>query len=360
MSGNSFGKNFVVTSFGESHSAAIGCIIDGCPPQVKLAENDIQKELDRRKPGQSDVTTSRNEPDRVEILSGVFEGLTTGTPIALIIYNKDQKSADYSKLKDTFRPNHADITYQTKYGIRDYRGGGRSSARETAMRVAAGAVAKIILKEQGISIDCCVHQIGAIVATKHDEHVKNKFNFCDESKISDLEELFSDLSEKGDSVGAGLKVRVTGCPVGLGEPVFDKLDADLAKAIMSINAVKSVSFGNANDMLAKKGSEIRDEMDSSGYLTNNSGGILGGISNGNDIDLNFIIKPTSSIRKSASSVNLSGAQTNIEVNGRHDPCVGIRAVPIAEAMVALTLLDHFMRNKAQCFGIDQVLPFKDE
>ena len=198
------------------------------------------------------------------------------------------------------------------------------------------------------------------MAAKHDEHVKNKFNFCDESKISDLEELFSDLSEKGDSVGAGLKVKITGCPVGLGEPVFDKLDADLAKAIMSINAVKSVSFGNANDMLAKKGSEIRDEMDSSGYLTNNSGGILGGISNGNDIDLNFIIKPTSSIRKSASSVNLSGAQTNIEVNGRHDPCVGIRAVPIAEAMVALTLLDHFMRNKAQCFGIDQILPFKDE
>ena len=359
MSGNSFGKIFKVTTFGESHGAALGCIIDGCPPQIELCEADIQEELDRRKPGQSDVTTQRKEDDTVQILSGVFEGKTLGTPIGLIIYNKDQRSQDYSNIKDTFRPNHADITYHAKYGHRDYRGGGRSSARETAMRVAAGAVAKKYLENIGVVTRGYVSQIGNIKADKInlDSPKTNKYFFADETKLDDLNGMFSKLISEGNSVGAKLGVSVKNCPIGLGEPVFDKLDADLAKAIMSINAVKSVSIGNAEDILSLKGSEIRDEIRKTGFSTNNAGGILGGISNGDEINLDFLIKPTSSIKASGKTLDAKGNEVDIKVSGRHDPCVGIRAVPIAEAMVNLVIVDHLLRNRAQCGEITQDLPF---
>ena len=359
MSGNTFGKIFRVSTFGESHGPAMGCILDGCPPQIDLCEKDIQKDLDRRKPGQSNVTTQRKEDDSVEILSGVFEGKTLGTPISMIIYNKDQKSKDYSNIKDVFRPNHADITYQAKYGHRDYRGGGRASARETVNWVAAGAVAKKILKNEGVSVFGFVSEIGKIKAEKFDyENLKNKYFFCDESKLPQLDSMFEDLIKEGNSVGAKLRIIVKNCPVGLGDPVFEKLDANLAKAIMTINAVKSVSIGNTDDLLELKGSEVRDEMTSSGYSSNNSGGILGGISNGDDISLNFIIKPTSSIQTKGKTINKDGEEVDIEVTGRHDPCVGIRAVPIAEAMVSLVLVDHLLINKAQCGDIEQKLPFE--
>ena len=359
MSGNTFGKIFKVTTFGESHGPAMGCILDGCPPQIDLCEKDIQKDLDRRKPGQSNVTTQRKEDDSVEILSGVFEGKTLGTPISMIIYNKDQKSKDYSNIKDVFRPNHADITYQAKYGHRDYRGGGRASARETVNWVAAGAVAKKILKNEGVSVFGFVSEIGKIKAEKFDyENLKNKYFFCDESKLPQLDSMFDGLIKEGNSVGAKLRIIVKNCPVGLGDPVFEKLDANLAKAIMTINAVKSVSIGNTDDLLELKGSEVRDEMTSSGYSSNNSGGILGGISNGDDINLNFIIKPTSSIQTKGKTINKDGEEVDIEVTGRHDPCVGIRAVPIAEAMVSLVLVDHLLINKAQCGDIEQKLPFE--
>ncbi len=359
MSGNTFGKIFRVSTFGESHGPAMGCILDGCPPQIDLCEKDIQKDLDRRKPGQSNVTTQRKEDDSVEILSGVFEGKTLGTPISMIIYNKDQKSKDYSNIKDVFRPNHADITYQAKYGHRDYRGGGRASARETVNWVAAGAVAKKILKNEGVSVFGFVSEIGKIKAEKFDyENLKNKYFFCDESKLPQLDSMFDGLIKEGNSVGAKLRIIVKNCPVGLGDPVFEKLDANLAKAIMTINAVKSVSIGNTDDLLELKGSEVRDEMTSSGYSSNNSGGILGGISNGDDINLNFIIKPTSSIQTKGKTINKDGEEVDIEVKGRHDPCVGIRAVPIAEAMVSLVLVDHLLINKAQCADIEQKLPFE--
>ena len=359
MSGNTFGKIFKVTTFGESHGPAMGCILDGCPPQIDLCDKDIQKDLDRRKPGQSNVTTQRKEDDSVEILSGVFEGKTLGTPISMIIYNKDQKSKDYSNIKDVFRPNHADITYQAKYGHRDYRGGGRASARETVNWVAAGAVAKKILKNEGVSVFGFVSEIGKIKAEKFDyENLNNKYFFCDESKLSQLDSMFEGLIKEGNSVGAKLRIIVKNCPVGLGDPVFEKLDANLAKAIMTINAVKSVSVGNTDDLLELKGSEVRDEMTSSGYSSNNSGGILGGISNGDDINLNFIIKPTSSIQTKGKTINKDGEEVDIEVTGRHDPCVGIRAVPIAEAMVSLVLVDHLLINKAQCADIEQKLPFE--
>ena len=359
MSGNTFGKIFRVSTFGESHGPAMGCILDGCPPQIDLCEKDIQKDLDRRKPGQSNVTTQRKEDDSVEILSGVFEGKTLGTPISMIIYNKDQKSKDYSNIKDVFRPNHADITYQAKYGHRDYRGGGRASARETVNWVAAGAVAKKILKNEGVSVFGFVSEIGKIKAEKFDyENLKNKYFFCDESKLPQLDSMFEGLIKEGNSVGAKLRIIVKNCPVGLGDPVFEKLDANLAKAIMTINAVKSVSIGNTDDLLELKGSEVRDEMTSSGYSSNNSGGILGGISNGDDINLNFIIKPTSSIQTKGKTINKDGEEVDIEVTGRHDPCVGIRAVPIAEAMVSLVLVDHLLINKAQCGDIEQKLPFE--
>ena len=358
MSGNTFGKNFTVTTFGESHGSALGCIIDGCPPGISIDETYIQIELNKRKPGQSDVTTPRREDDCVKILSGVFEGKTTGTPIGLIIENKNQNSKDYDHLKDVFRPNHADITYQAKYGIRDYRGGGRSSARETAMRVAAGAVAKKYLLSHGIETQCIVTQIGPVLAEQISWESSNKFNFADESKLNELETLFADLIQEGDSVGAKLKILVKGCPPGLGEPVFDKLDADLAKAIMSINAVKAVSIGDLEDT-SKRGSEIRDEMSARGFESNFSGGILGGISSSNEIVIGFTVKPTSSIRKSSNTISSQGEETTLSVTGRHDPCVGIRAVPIAEAMTNLVLVDHFLRNKAQCGEVDQSVPFQN-
>jgi chorismate synthase len=360
MSGNTFGKLFKITTFGESHGTAMGCILDGCPPQIELTKEDIQHELDKRKPGQSDVTTQRKEDDAVEILSGVFEGKTLGTPIGMIIYNKDQKSKDYSNIKDVFRPNHADITYQAKYGHRDYRGGGRASARETVNWVAAGAIAKKILKKQGVAVHGFVSEIGQVKADSiNHKDINNKYFFCDESKLADLDSMFKDLIDEGNSVGAKLGVVVENCPVGLGDPVFEKLDANLAKAIMTINAVKSVSIGNADDILNLKGSEARDEMTSSGYASNNSGGILGGISNGDDISLSFIIKPTSSIKSKGKTVNKDGEEVDIEVTGRHDPCVGIRAVPIAEAMVSLVLVDHLLINRAQCAEVKQELPFSE-
>ena len=360
MSGNTFGKIFKITTFGESHGIAMGCILDGCPPQIELKKEDIQYELDRRKPGQSDVTTQRKEDDAVEILSGVFEGKTLGTPIGMIIYNKDQKSKDYSNIKDVFRPNHADITYQAKYGHRDYRGGGRASARETANWVAAGAIAKKILKNEGVSVNGFVSEIGKVKADSISyKNINNKYFFSDESKLSELDSMFKDLIEEGNSVGARLGVIVENCPVGLGDPVFEKLDANLAKAIMTINAVKSVSIGNADDLLSLKGSEARDEITESGFTSNNSGGILGGISNGDDISLSFIIKPTSSIKTKGKTVNKEGNEVDIEVTGRHDPCVGIRAVPIAEAMVSLVLVDHLLINKAQCADVEQNLPFSE-
>ena len=360
MSGNTFGKIFKITTFGESHGIAMGCILDGCPPQIELKKEDIQYELDRRKPGQSDVTTQRKEDDAVEILSGVFEGKTLGTPIGMIIYNKDQKSKDYSNIKDVFRPNHADITYQAKYGHRDYRGGGRASARETANWVAAGAIAKKILKKEGVSVNGFVSEIGKVKADSISyKNINNKYFFSDESKLSELDSMFKDLIEEGNSVGARLGVIVENCPVGLGDPVFEKLDANLAKAIMTINAVKSVSIGNADDLLSLKGSEARDEITESGFTSNNSGGILGGISNGDDISLSFIIKPTSSIKTKGKTVNKEGNEVDIEVTGRHDPCVGIRAVPIAEAMVSLVLVDYLLINKAQCADVEQNLPFSE-
>ena len=360
MSGNTFGKLFRVTTYGESHGKALGCIIDGCPPQLELSPEDIQSELNRRKPGQSDVTTQRKEDDIVEILSGVFEGKTLGTPISLIIYNQDERSKDYSNIKDVFRPNHADITYQAKYGHRDYRGGGRSSARETVMRVASGAIAKKFLNLNGIHTEGYVSQIGTIKAEKIDlgNAKTNKYFFADESKLADLDSMFADLIAEGNSVGAKLGVRVSNCPVGLGEPVFDKLDAELAKAIMSINAVKSVTIGNVENILELRGSEIRDEITQDGFKSNNAGGILGGISNGDLIELDFIIKPTSSIKSKGNTINANGDEVEVEVTGRHDPCVGIRAVPIAEAMVNLVIMDHFLRNQAQCGLIDQSIPFK--
>ena len=360
MSGNTFGKLFRVTTYGESHGKALGCIIDGCPPQLELSPEDIQSELNRRKPGQSDVTTQRKEDDIVEILSGVFEGKTLGTPISLIIYNQDERSKDYSNIKDVFRPNHADITYQAKYGHRDYRGGGRSSARETVMRVASGAIAKKFLNLNGIHTEGYVSQIGSIKAEKIDlgNAKTNKYFFADESKLADLDSMFADLIAEGNSVGAKLGVRVSNCPVGLGEPVFDKLDAELAKAIMSINAVKSVTIGNVENILELRGSEVRDEITQDGFKSNNAGGILGGISNGDLIQLAFIIKPTSSIKSKGNTINANGEEVEVEVTGRHDPCVGIRAVPIAEAMVNLVIMDHFLRNQAQCGLIDQSIPFK--
>ena len=360
MSGNTFGKIFKITTFGESHGTAMGCILDGCPPNIELSKEDIQHDLNRRKPGQSDVTTQRKEDDMVEILSGVFEGKTLGTPIGMIIYNKDQQSKDYSNIKDVFRPNHADITYQAKYGHRDYRGGGRASARETVNWVAAGAIAKKILQKEGISVDGFVSQIGKIKADSiNHKEIGNKYFFCDESKLSDLDSMFKELIEEGNSVGAKIGVSIENCPVGLGAPVFDKLDADLAKAMMSINAVKSVSIGNTDNLLELKGSEARDEIRSDGFASNNAGGILGGISNGDVININFIIKPTSSIKSKGKTVNTKGKEVDIEVTGRHDPCVGIRAVPIAEAMANLVIMDHFLRNRAQCGEINQKLPFTE-
>jgi len=355
MSGNTFGTIFKLTTFGESHGIALGAIIDGCPPNIPLTTEDIQDELDRRKPGQSRYVTQRKEDDVVEILSGVFEGKTTGTPIGLIIKNKDQKSKDYENIKDKFRPGHADYTYQQKYGIRDYRGGGRASARETAMRVAGGAIAKKILTSLGISISAGVVQIGKIRANNVSisEASKNDFNFVDLEKINELETFFQALNKDQDSVGAKILVRVAGLTPGVGSPVFSKLDAELAKAMMSVNAVKAVEIGAGTSVVEMKGSANRDLMVKAGFLSNNSGGIIGGISNGEDIDLYVSLKPTSSISQKTTTVNKDNEEVDLQVKGRHDPCVGLRAVPILEAMAALTILDQYLLDKGQCFNIER-------
>ena len=350
MSGNTFGKIFKVTTFGESHGKALGCIIDGCPPNLKIDESDIQRDLDRRKPGQSKYTTQRKEDDKIEILSGVFNGLTTGTPIALLIYNKDHKSKDYSEIKNKFRPGHADFTYQKKYGIRDYRGAGRSSARETVARVAAGAIAKKYLsKINKTKIFGYVSQLGEIKAEsiKISDIEKNPFFFPDKKKILELEEYLTGIRKAGDSIGAKVTIIAKNIPIGLGEPVFDKLDALLAQGMMSINAVKGVEIGAGFDVVSQKGSEARDEITPKGFSSNFSGGTLGGISTGQDLHVNIALKPTSSILIPGKTIDQKNKPTTIRTKGRHDPCVGIRAVPIAEAMMALTLCDLYLRHKAQ-------------
>lgn len=349
MAGNSIGQLFRVTTFGESHGIALGCIVDGCPPGVSLNEADLQADLDRRKPGTSKFTTQRREPDRVKILSGVFEGKTTGTPVGLLIENQDQRTKDYSAIKDLFRPGHADYTYIHKYGIRDYRGGGRSSARETAMRVAAGAIARKCLAGQGIEIKGWLSQIGHISVEQHDwnEIRNNPFFSPDADKVPAMEQLIDDLRREGNSVGARVSVMATGVPPGWGEPVFDRLDADLAHSLLSINAVKGVEIGDGFASVVQKGTEHRDEMTPEGFLSNHAGGILGGISSGQDILAHIALKPTSSITTPGRSVDMQGKPVEVVTKGRHDPCVGIRAVPIAEAMMAITLMDHFMRQRAQ-------------
>ena len=350
MAGNTIGKLFTVTTFGESHGAGLGCIVDGCPPGMALSEADLQVDLDRRKPGQSRYTTQRREGDEVRILSGVFEGVTTGTPIGMLIENKDQRSKDYSKIKDQFRPAHADYTYFQKYGVRDYRGGGRSSARETSMRVAAGGVAKKYLRDRfGIEIYGYLSQLGPIELALEDRTVveTNPF-FCGEpGKIPELEAYMQALIKEGNSIGARVSVCAAGVPPGLGEPVFDRLDAELAHSLMGINAVKGVEIGAGFASVNQKGTEHRDEMTPEGFLSNNAGGILGGISSGQDIVAHLALKPTSSLRIPGQSIDIHGQPTEVVTTGRHDPCVGIRAIPIAEAMMAITLMDHLLRHRGQ-------------
>ncbi len=354
MSGNTFGTLFTVTSFGESHGPAIGCVIDGCLPGLKLCEADIQIDLDRRKPGTSRHVTQRREPDTVEILSGVFEGKTTGTPIGLLIRNEDQRSRDYGNIAESFRPGHADYVYTQKYGFRDYRGGGRSSARETAVRVAAGAIARKWLKERfGVSIQGWMCQLGPVRIPFVDEAqiAENPFFAPNAQILPQLEEYMDSLRKDGDSVGAEICVAAKGVPPGWGEPVFDRLDAEIAYAMMGINAVKGVEIGAGFGSIAQKGSEHGDEMTPQGFRSNNAVGVLGGISTGQDILVRMAIKPTSSIRLPRRSVNLAGAPAMVETHGRHDPCVGIRATPIAEAMLALVLADHALRHRAQCADV---------
>lgn len=359
MSGNTFGKLFSITSFGESHGPAIGCIVDGCPPGMSLTVDDIQLELDRRKPGTSRHVTQRRESDTVEILSGIFEGKTTGTPIALLIRNEDQRSKDYSKIKDVFRPGHADYVYWQKYGIRDYRGGGRASARETAVRVAGAAVAKQWLRQKyNIEIRGHMTQLGTIkIPFKQWADVnQNPFFAANDDIVSKLETFMDRLRKSGDSVGAKICVVAEGVPVGWGEPVYDRLDADIAHAMMSINAVKGVEIGAGFDSVSQKGTEHSDEMTPEGYLSNNAGGILGGISTGQEIIVNIAIKPTSSIRLGRNSIDKNGKPVIVETHGRHDPCVGIRATPIAEAMLALVLMDHALRHRAQNADVNCATP----
>ncbi|MBA2483843.1 MAG: chorismate synthase [Nitrosomonas sp.] len=359
MSGNTFGKLFSITSFGESHGPAIGCIVDGCPPGMSLTVEDIQLELDRRKPGTSRHVTQRRESDTVEILSGIFEGKTTGTPIALLIRNEDQRSKDYSKIKDVFRPGHADYVYWQKYGIRDYRGGGRASARETAVRVAGAAVAKQWLRQKyNIEIRGHMTQLGTIkIPFKQWADVnQNPFFAANDDIVSKLETFMDRLRKSGDSVGAKICVVAEGVPVGWGEPVYDRLDADIAHAMMSINAVKGVEIGAGFDSVSQKGTEHSDEMTPEGYLSNNAGGILGGISTGQEIIVNIAIKPTSSIRLGRNSIDKNGKPVIVETHGRHDPCVGIRATPIAEAMLALVLMDHALRHRAQNADVNCATP----
>ncbi|MGZ4960030.1 MAG: chorismate synthase [Methylomonas sp.] len=359
MSGNSIGKLFTVTTFGESHGAALGAIVDGCPPGMALTEADLQIDLDRRKPGTSRHTTQRREADEVKILSGVFEGKTTGTPIGLLIENTDQRSKDYSKIAESFRPGHADYTYQQKYGIRDYRGGGRSSARETAMRVAAGAIAKkYLLEHYGIQVRGYLSQLGPIKIEQFDWHeIANNPFFCpDAGKVEEMERYMDALRKEGESIGAKIEVVASNVPPGLGEPIFDRLDAELAYALMSINAVKGVEIGDGFECINTKGTQFRDEITPQGFLSNHAGGILGGISSGQDIVARIALKPTSSLRLPGRSINSKGESIEVVTEGRHDPCVGIRATPIAEAMVAIVLMDHVLRHRAQNLNVDAGLP----
>jgi chorismate synthase len=359
MSGNTFGKLFTITSAGESHGPALICIVDGCPPGMALSEADMQHDLDRRKPGKSRHVTQRKESDTVKIMSGVFEGVTTGTPIGLLIENEDQKSKDYGNIKDMFRPGHADYTYQQKYGIRDYRGGGRSSARETCMRVAAGGIAKKYLKEKfGITIRGYLAQIGPLKIEHKDwDEVENNPFFCpDPGRVSELDNYMDALRKEGESIGARINVVAENVPVGLGEPIFDRLDADIAKAMMSINAVKGVEIGAGFESVELKGTQNRDEMTPEGFIGNNAGGVLGGISSGQDVLVSIALKPTSSIRLPGDTVDKSGQATQVVTKGRHDPCVGIRATPIAEAMLALVIMDHVLRHRGQNADVNSETP----
>ena len=359
MAGNTFGQLFTITTFGESHGAGIGCVIDGCPPGLALCEADIQADLDRRKPGTSRHVTQRRETDQVEILSGLFEGKTTGTPIALFIRNTDQRSKDYGAIARQFRPGHADYTYWHKYGIRDYRGGGRSSARETAVRVAAGAVARKWLREQ-FSIDIIAHvtQVGEKkIAFEGYEHIaRNPFFAANHSQIAELEHYMDSVRKDLDSVGARLAVEARNVPVGWGEPVFDRLDADIARALMSINAVKAVAVGDGFDVVSQRGSFHGDELTPQGFASNHAGGILGGISTGQILRAEFAVKPTSSIATPRRSIDIQGEPVTIATHGRHDPCVGLRAAPVAEAMIALVLIDHALRHRAQNAGVEVFTP----
>jgi chorismate synthase len=350
MSGNTFGQLFAVTNFGESHGPAIGCVIDGCPPGMELSEADIQGDLDRRRPGTSRHVTQRNEPDAVQILSGVFEGRTTGTPIALLIHNTDQRSKDYGNLLDTFRPGHADFTYLQKYGLRDPRGGGRSSARMTAPMVAAGAVAKKWLFAQyGTVFRGCMTQLGEMpVAFESWEHVPNNPFFAPMANVDALEAYMDALRKSGDSCGARIRVTASKVPVGLGQPLYDKLDADIAYAMMGINAVKGVEIGAGFASVAQRGSMHGDSLTPTGFASNNAGGVLGGISTGQDLEVSIAIKPTSSILTPRDTVDVQGNATQVVTKGRHDPCVGIRATPIAEAMLALVVMEHVLQHRAQC------------
>ncbi|MTW12607.1 chorismate synthase [Pseudoduganella eburnea] len=361
MSGNSFGKLFTVTTFGESHGPAIGCVIDGCPPGLVLSEADIQPELDRRKPGTSRHVTQRQEPDTVQILSGVYQGVTTGTPIALLIKNEDQRSKDYGNIAESFRPGHADYTYWHKYGVRDPRGGGRSSARLTAPVVGAAAIAKKWLKEKyGTEFAGCMSQLGEIeVPFESFEHVPSNPFFAatsDAALIERMEEYMDSLRKDGDSIGARIDVIARNVPVGLGQPIYDKLDADIAYAMMGINAVKGIEIGAGFDSVSQRGSEHGDEMTPEGFVGNNAGGVLGGISTGQDITVSIAIKPTSSIRTPRRSIDKEGNPVSVETFGRHDPCVGIRATPIAEAMLALVLMDHALMHRAQCGDVKVSTP----
>ena len=358
MSGNSIGKLFTVTTFGESHGPALGCTVDGCPPGLPLSAETIQAELDRRKPGTSRHTTQRREADEVRILSGVFEGVTTGAPIGLLIENADQRSRDYSKISDQFRPAHADYSYWHKYGIRDYRGGGRSSARETAMRVAAGAIARVFLRRKGIEIRGCMTQLGPIELNVEDwSAVEQNAFFCPEpGKVSELEAFMDALRKEGDSVGARILVVADGVQPGLGEPVFDRLDADLASALMSINAVKGVEMGAGFASVGQKGTAHRDEMTPDGFLSNNAGGVLGGISSGQPVVAQIALKPTSSLRLPGRGIDVNGEPVEVVTTGRHDPCVGIRATPIAEAMMAIVIMDHYLRHRAQNADVTVTTP----
>jgi chorismate synthase len=359
MSGNTYGKLFTVTTFGESHGPALGAIVDGCPPGLELGETDLQRDLDRRRPGTSRHTTQRREADQVRILSGLFEGRTTGTPIGLLIENTDQRSKDYGAIMDRFRPGHADYTYQQKYGLRDYRGGGRSSARETAMRVAAGGIAKKYLWDCcGIQIRGYLAQLGPIPLALRDwDAVETNPFFCpDPERVPELEAYMDALRKEGNSIGARVNVVATGVPPGLGEPIFDRLDADLAHALMSINAVKGVEIGAGFACVEQKGTEHRDEMTPQGFLSNHAGGVLGGISSGQDIVASLALKPTSSLRLPGRSVNLDGEPVEVVTEGRHDPCVGIRATPIAEAMMAIVLMDHLLRHRGQNADVHSATP----